>query len=187
MLILASGSPRRRELLSYIQPDFKVVILPTSEDFLPGTPPNIIVETLALRKACAVQKLHPHDTIIGADTIVVLDGKIFEKPENEAHACEMLKTLSGREHQVFTGVAILNPDSKSVFSEETLVRFTKLTAKEITAYVATGEPLDKAGGYGIQGLGATLVESICGDFYNVMGLPVCRLAKELRREENYGK
>lgn len=186
MLILASGSPRRRDLLAFIQPDFKVVTLPTNEDYWPGTPPDIVVETLALRKAGAVKDIHPLDTIIGADTIVVLDGKIFGKPESKADAHQMLKALSGREHIVFTGVAILCPHDQTVFSVKTSVRFTELTDQEITAYIDTGEPMDKAGAYGIQGPGAMLVEGISGDFYNVMGLPVCRLAKELRYLEAGG-
>jgi len=179
MLILASASPRRRELLSYIQPDFKVVTLPTSEEFDPGTTPKTMVETLALRKARAVFELHPLDIIIGADTTVVLDGLIYEKPVDEADAFRMLRALSGREHTVFTGVAILWQGGEKVFSEETAVRFTELSDEEIRAYIATGEPMDKAGAYGIQGFGAKLVEGINGDFYNVMGLPVCRVNKEL--------
>lgn len=179
MLILASGSPRRRELLGYIRPDFAVVTLPTDESLPAGTPPREGVEALALRKARAVFAEHPEDIVIGADTVVALDGKVFGKPRDTAEAEFMLRTLAGREHIVFTGVAIVGTNIERVFSEEAVVRFAPLTDEDIAAYVATGEPMDKAGGYGIQGRGALLVEGIRGDFYNVMGLPVCRLAREL--------
>ena len=181
MIILASGSPRRRELMGYIRTDFEVVTLPTSEDADPGLPPNELAKTLALRKAAAVAKLRPRDTVIGADTIVFLDGRIFGKPKDSAQAAEMLRALSGREHSVFTGVAIIRDGRSRVFCEETQVRFAELTDDEILTYTATNEPLDKAGAYGIQGRGALLVRGITGDFYNVMGLPLRRLSEELLR------
>ena len=180
MLILASASPRRRELLSYICPDFAVIASDTDETLPPGTLPDEGVRTLALRKARAVALTHPEDTVIGADTMVVLSGVLFGKPEDSADAARMLRALSGQEHSVYTGVAILSPRGQRVFSQETAVRFAELSGEEIARYVRTGEPMDKAGAYGIQGGGALFVSGITGDFYNVMGLPVCRLARELR-------
>jgi len=180
MLILASASPRRRELLGYITTDFEVVATDTDETLPPGTPPDQGVQILALRKARAVAAAHPQAVVIGADTMVALDGKIYEKPVDTADAARMLRALSGREHLVHTGVAILSSRGEHVFSQETSVRFVQLSEADIAAYVATGEPMDKAGAYGIQGGGALFVSGIRGDFYNVMGLPVCRLAKELR-------
>jgi len=179
MLILASASPRRRELLGYICPDFTVIASDTDETLPANTPPDEGVQTLALRKAKAVAAAHPEATVIGADTMVVLDGKLFEKPVDSADAARMLRALSGREHLVYTGVAILSPRGQRVFSQETAVRFVELSDADIAGYVDTGEPMDKAGAYGIQGRGALFVSGISGDFYNVMGLPVCRLAQEL--------
>ena len=179
-MILASASPRRRELLQYISPHFAVIATDTDET-LPGSiPPREGAQLLALRKARAVASEHPRNTVIGADTIVVLDGVIYNKPEDKADAFRMLRALSGREHLVYTGVAVISPRGERVFSEETAVRFIELSDGDILAYVETGEPMDKAGAYGIQGGGALFVQSIRGDFYNVMGLPVCRLAGELK-------
>ena len=141
---------------------------------------------LALRKARVVAAQHPGATIIGADTTVALDGRLYEKPCDEADAARMLRELSGREHLVYTGVAILCAGTQRVFSEKTAVRFTTLSEGDIADYVRSGEPMDKAGAYGIQGSGALFVSGISGDFYNVMGLPLCRLWQELRTlgEEN---
>ncbi|MGI6403666.1 MAG: Maf family protein [Oscillospiraceae bacterium] len=179
MLILASGSPRRRELLEYISSDFAIITKPTDESFPTGVPPRRGAELLALRKARAVAEQYPCDVVIGADTIVVLEGEIFGKPQDAADATRMLQALSGREHTVYTGVAVLSSQGEQVFSEGTQVRFLPLSPEEIKAYVDSGEPMDKAGAYGIQGKGALLVEGITGDFYNVMGLPVCRLGRVL--------
>jgi len=180
MLILASASPRRRELLSYIRPDFAVIATDADETLPPDTPPDEGVQVLALRKAQVVAATHPEATVIGADTMVMLDGVLFGKPEDHTDAARMLRALSGREHLVYTGVAILSPRGQQVFYQETAVRFVKLSEEDISGYVRTGEPMDKAGAYGIQGGGALFVSGISGDFYNVMGLPVCRLARELR-------
>lgn len=179
MLILASASPRRRELLGYIRPDFAVISTGADETIPPDLSPGQAVQTLALRKAQLVADSHPGATVIGADTMVVLDGVIYEKPADEKDAARMLRALSGREHIVCTGVAILSPRGQCVFAEETAVRFIELSEQAIAAYVRTGEPMDKAGSYGIQGGGALFVKGITGDFYNVMGLPVCRLATAL--------
>jgi septum formation protein len=134
-----------------------------------------MVEELALRKAAAVAKGHPDDTVIGADTVVVLDGEILGKPRDEAEARAMLAKLAGRWHTVYTGVAVLRNGEKTVFSQSAKVEFAPMSAAQIAAYVATGEPMDKAGAYGIQGKGALFVRGIEGDFYTVMGLPVCGL------------
>jgi len=180
MLILASASPRRRELLSYINPDFTAVALDLDESLPDWMPPREGVEVLALRKARAAAQLYPNDTVIGADTTVALDGVIYGKPADEADALRILRELSGREHMVYTGVAVISPSGERVFSEETSVRFIEMSDEDIRAYVRSGEPMDKAGAYGIQGWGALFVSGIRGDFYNVMGLPVCKLAQELR-------
>ena len=180
MLILASASPRRRELLEYITNDFKVIAANADESLPSCCPPREGAEMLALRKARAVAEDYPDDIIIGADTIVVLDGVLYGKPADKADAFRMLRQLSGREHIVHTGVALLSRQRERVFSEQTAVKFIELSDEEIFAYIETGDPMDKAGAYGIQGGGALFVEGIRGDFYNVMGLPVCRLARQLR-------
>ena len=179
MLILASASPRRRELLEYITPDFVAVAFDLDERLPPDIPPRAGAEILAKRKAQAAAGTHPDNIVIGADTIVALDGVIYEKPKDEQDAFRILRALSGKEHFVYTGVAIISPNGERIFSEETAVRFTEMRDEDIRAYIKTGDPMDKAGAYGIQGRGAVFVSGIRGDFYNVMGLPVCRLAREL--------
>ena len=176
MLILASASPRREELLRLITADFAVVTMDTDETVPPGTGPEETVLELARRKALAVAAARPEDTVIGADTVVAVDGEILGKPRDEAEAAAMLGRLSGRRHMVFTGVAIIAGGRCRAFAEHAEVEFIPLRASQISAYVATGEPMDKAGAYGIQGKGALYVRGITGDFYTVMGLPVCRLA-----------
>lgn len=179
MIILASASPRRQQLLRYIIPDFGVVPSGVDETLEPGIPPQEAAELLALRKAQAVAAANPDDTVIGADTIVTLDGVLYGKPVDKPDAARILGALSGREHFVCTGVAVLSPVGRRVFVTETAVEFIELTAGQIEAYIATGEPMDKAGAYGVQGAGALFVRGIRGDFYGVVGLPVCRLAQEL--------
>lgn len=176
-IILASKSPRRRELLNQIGiEDFKVTAPNVDESVEPGLPPAKIVEQLSLRKAqAAVNRAGPNDLIIAADTVVALDGKILGKPRDEEDAFAMLSALSGREHHVYTGVTVLRGGEAVTQHEETAVAFRDLTPEEIRAYIATGEPMDKAGAYGIQGLGALLVSGIRGDYCNVVGLPVFRL------------
>mgnify|MGYP003345009558 CR=1 FL=1 len=179
MYILASGSPRRRELLSYIIPEYKCEIS-GCEEFVPeGTPIERVPALLAEQKAIAVAEKHPNDTVIGSDTIVVLDGKIYGKPKDKADAHRMLKTLSGRTHTVLTGVAVAENGSVRSFVKSTEVEFYELSDEFIDRYIETGDPLDKAGAYGIQGKGAVFIEGIDGDFFNVMGLPLCRLCKML--------
>ena len=179
-LILASGSPRRRELLGYITNDFEVCVSGAEENVPEGLSPAETVEALATLKGESVFAEHPADTVIAADTVVIVDGELLGKPASPEEACAMLRRLSGRTHEVYTGVYIARPGHKSVFHERTEVTFYPLTDEEIRAYVATGEPLDKAGAYGIQGRGALLVQGIRGDFYNVMGFPVAKVARELQ-------
>ena len=180
-MILASASPRRRELLRLITDDFEVIPAAGEESISKGTPPRKAVQLLAAQKAEEINALHSGELIIAADTVVAVDGEILGKPRNEEHAAQMLKKLSGKQHSVFTGVCVIFEDgSGDIFTEETTVEFYKLTDREIADYVASGEPMDKAGAYGIQGSGALLVKGIVGDYYNVMGLPVGRLHRVLQ-------
>ena len=180
-IILASQSPRRSELLSLVTPEFDVVVSNAEEIAPTGVKPEEIPVFLASVKAGAVAKEHFDDTVIGADTVVLLGDRLLGKPEDEEDAAEMLRALSGREHTVITGCCIIKGSKWITFSEQTRVRFYKLSKKEIAEYIATGEPFDKAGAYGIQGKGFFLVEGITGDYYNVMGLPITRLRRELER------
>lgn len=179
-IILASNSPRRKELLEQIGlRDFKVSAPNVDESVEAGLSPDQIVEELSLRKARAVKRAGPRDIVIGADTVVALDGAVLGKPRDPGDAFSMLTTLSGREHRVYTGVTVLQGERAVTEHEETAVVFRALEPGEIRGYIATGEPMDKAGAYGIQGLGALLVEEIHGDYFNVMGLPLLRLARML--------
>ena len=180
-IILASNSPRRKELLGQIGvTDFKVTAPNVDESVEPSLSPAEIVEQLSLRKATAVaNRAGPNDLILAADTVVALDGNVLGKPRDEEDAFAMLSALSGREHHVYTGVTVLLGEQAVTQHEETAVAFRDLTPEEIRAYIATGEPMDKAGAYGIQGLGALLVSGIRGDYCNVVGLPVFRLGRML--------
>lgn len=179
--ILASGSPRRRELLEMLGvPDLTIRPATGLERATPGAGPEQTVRELSLHKAQEVaQTCTPEDIIIAADTIVYLDGAILGKPKDHDDAVRMLTALSGREHIVYTGVAVLRGGELRQAAEQTAVRFRALTPAEIERYIATGEPMDKAGAYGVQGKGALLVERLEGDFFNVMGLPVLRLSRML--------
>lgn len=180
-MILASQSPRRRELLAFIEPDFRVIPATGEENIPEGMAPESAVKILALQKAQEVFAKHAGEIIIAADTVVSIDGVILGKPNNKAHAANMLRMLSGKLHNVYTGVCVIFENGKmELFCEETRVEFYPLSKKDIDTYIATGEPMDKAGAYGIQEKGALLVKRIEGDFYNVMGLPVSRLARVLR-------
>lgn len=175
-MILASASPRRRELLGLITEDFKVIPARGEENIPEGTAPKDAVQLLAKQKAEEIYAQNRGEVIIAADTVVAIGGEILGKPRDERHAAEMLKALSGRRHSVFTGVCVIFADgSREVFAEKTEVDFYPLSEREIADYIATGEPMDKAGAYGIQERGALLVKGIVGDYYNVMGLPVGRL------------
>lgn len=184
-MILASQSPRRRELLALITPDFEVIPAQGEEKLPAKISPDEAVLLLSQQKAAEVSaRKFPSgdvtDTIIAADTVVAIDGDILGKPHSRENAVEMLRRLSGRKHSVFTGVTVITPDRTISFAEETAVEFFPLTESEIEAYVDTGDPMDKAGAYGIQGRGALLVKRIEGDYYNVMGLPVGGLYRRIK-------
>lgn len=179
-MILASGSPRRRELLGFICSEFKVIPAVGEEKISEGASPETVVLALSRQKAEEIAAKFPNEIVIGADTIVSVDGKILGKPRDEQDAARMLGMLSGRIHSVFTGVCVIFADGRTEnFAEETKVEFYHLSEREIFDYIATGDPMDKAGAYGIQERGAKNVKGIIGDFYNVMGLPVSRLARVL--------
>lgn len=179
LLRLASKSPRRIELLEKL--GFVFEVTPAVKDEI--VPKNIctsdVVKEIAKCKAVEVYNKYPDDVIISADTIVVFNEKILGKPKDEQDAFRMLKMLSGGVHSVFTGVCIINNDDIDTFAEETKVEFYPLSDEEIARYIATGEPMDKAGAYGIQGKGSVLVKKIDGDYFNVMGLPVARVWRKL--------
>lgn len=177
-LILASQSPRRQELMKLIGIPFTVRVADIDET-LEDLSPELAVAQLSRKKAEAARH-SPAETVIGADTVVVLDGKILGKPTDETDAFRMLRFLSGRCHQVMTGLTVLRGNRTVSVTEVTEVRFRSLTDGEILQYIASGDPKDKAGSYGIQSGGALFVEGINGDYYNVMGLPVCRLSQILK-------
>lgn len=179
-MILASQSPRRRELLG--QMGFSFTVRPAKGEELPHPEltPAQLVEELARQKALEVSaEAASDDVVVAADTVVAIDGVVLGKPRDKAHAAQMLSALSGREHTVYTGVAVKRGETLLVEHEATQVRFRPLTEREIDLYIQTGEPMDKAGSYGIQGYGALLVEGIRGDYFNVVGLPICRLGRML--------
>ncbi len=178
-IILASASPRRRELMELAGYDFEVICADITEVVPENVEPQEVVMSLAMQKAQAVAAEHKNAVVIGSDTVVALDGKILGKPHSEQEACEMLRSLSGKAHKVFTGVAIVCGEKVKNFFDETDVEFYPLDDGEIKKYVATGEPMDKAGAYGIQGKGSVLVKKINGDFFNVMGLPIAKLYREM--------
>lgn len=178
-IILASASPRRKELMDLAGYDFEVICADIVEVVPEEAMPQEVVMSLALQKAQAVAAEHKEAVVIGSDTVVALDGKILGKPHSEQEACEMLRSLSGRTHKVFTGVAIVCGGKVKNFFDETDVEFYSLGDDEIKKYVATGEPTDKAGAYGIQGKGSVLVKRINGDFFSVMGLPIAKLYREM--------
>jgi len=178
-IVLASASPRRRQLLELLGLTFDVVPAEIDETWRNGEAPAVHVERLARGKAAAVSR--DGAAVIGADTEVFLDGRILGKPREAEEAKAMLRRLSGRAHDVFTGVAVGYGRKVASGVERTRVKFRPLTDETIAAYVATGEPMDKAGAYGIQGYGAVLVERIDGDYFTVMGLGLGLLTELLRR------
>ena len=179
-LILASQSPRRKELLALFGIPFTVRVADIDETMDPGGEAAAEVARVSRCKALAAERTDD-DVVIAADTIVVCRGRILGKPHSPREAAEMLRLLSGRDHQVMTGVTVLRGDREAVFTEITDLHFRELTDAEILRYVATGEPMDKAGSYGIQGGAALFCSRLVGDYYNVMGLPVCRLGEALRQ------
>ncbi len=183
-LILASASPRRRELLEQIGAVFQVCPA-KGEEKITKTEPGEAAEELSREKCLEIFQSFEEDvTVIGADTIVVLDGKILGKPGSADEAVQMLSTLRGRTHQVFTGVTVMSREGEKIqtvtFHESTQVSFYPMSDKEIEEYVRDGEPMDKAGAYGIQGKGAVFIREIRGDYNNVVGLPVAKLYQELK-------
>lgn len=181
-LILASSSPRRKELLEDLQIPFEVRTSNVEETFLESLSPEEVVMDLAKRKAQAVNLNKPTEFILGADTIVYSNKAILGKPSSREEAFQMIRQLSGTSHSVYTGVAIVADGQCSTFFEKTDVLFWELTDEEINSYLDTGEPFDKAGAYGIQGVGRILVKEIHGDYFTVVGLPISRTVRELKAE-----
>jgi len=179
-IILASASPRRREILNQVGISFTVCVSGAAEELFSGSPAEI-VQALAAKKAEEVWRENPEALVIGADTVVVCDGKILGKPKERQDAAAMLKSLCGHTHEVFTGVAIRCQEEQFEFFERTEVVIGKLSEEEMEAYLDTPEPYDKAGAYGIQGSFAKYITEIHGDFYNVMGLPISHLYRELKK------
>ena len=179
-IVLASQSPRRRQLLGQMGLEFTTQSPEIDEAAFQGRDARDLVQILSREKARWIAgQVDPETLVIGADTVVVRDGEILGKPKGEEEARAMLASLSGRTHQVCTGVTVCRGDKVLTQVEETQVTFRPLTDQEIRQYVSTGEPMDKAGAYGIQGLGGLLVAGIQGDYHNVVGLPVCRLGRML--------
>ena len=178
-LILASQSPRRKELLGLFHIPFVVRVADIDETMDPSLPAGEEVGRVSRSKAMAIAA-DENEIIIAADTIVVVDGKVLGKPQSPDHARQMLKSLSGRDHQVMTGMTLLRGEQTLVCTEITDIHFRPLSDREIDAYVRTGEPMDKAGAYGIQDTAALWISGIKGDYFNVVGLPVRRLYETLR-------
>ena len=177
-LVLASKSPRRSEILKNAGIDFTVRVADADETIPDGTKPCDAVVFLAARKAMAVERAED-ETVLGADTIVVLDDKILGKPKDREDAFNMIKSLSGRVHSVFTGVCAIGDGISLTFAEETKVEFYPLSDDEINEYIDTDEPYDKAGAYGIQGLASKFISGIQGDYFNVVGLPISSVYKKI--------
>ena len=178
-LILASQSPRRRELLGLFHIPFTVRVADIDEAMDPEKSPYDEVARVSRLKALAVPR-EAEDTVVAADTIVVCRGKVLGKPRSPEEAAEMLRLLSGKDHQVMTGLTVLRGNAAVTHTEVTDIHFRQLTDAEIAAYVESGEPMDKAGAYGIQGGAALFCEKMVGDYYNVVGLPVCKLGQILK-------
>lgn len=183
-IILASASPRRKELLRLIFESFDIIPSKVDETPPKGISAEELPEYLAAKKASDIAKEYPEHTVIGADTCILSEGKALGKPKNPSEAFEMLRQLSGNTHKVITGCAVAKNGKCKSFSCETEVTFYSLSDIEIEEYIASGEPFDKAGGYGIQSLGALLVKEIRGDYFNVVGLPVSRLKRFLNNPCN---
>ncbi|HEY8364649.1 MAG TPA: Maf family protein [Haloplasmataceae bacterium] len=180
-IILASKSPRRKELLKYITTDFITVVSNIDEKYDTNLSPQDIVLFLSQSKAKVISKDYPNDIVIGCDTIVSLDNLILEKPVDKEDAFKMLKTLSNKTHQVYTGVTIIYNNIIDSFYQKTEVTFYPLSDEEITKYINTKEPFDKAGAYGIQGFGSKFIKEIHGDYFTVVGLPIGELYQRLKK------
>jgi septum formation protein len=181
MLVLASASPRRQELLRNAGIAFEVQPADIREDPQSGETAMVCAERLACEKALAVARQRPQDVVLGADTVVVVDGQLLGKPSSASDAARMLRLLSGREHEVVTGVCLVVGGHPSVFSETTVVTVDKITDQDIADYIASGEPMDKAGAYAIQGIASRWIPRIEGDYSNVVGLPIALVWSMLRR------
>ena len=184
-IILASQSPRRKELLELAGIEHRVIVSQVDEILDEDLDVAGQVQDLAIQKACAVAELFPQETIIGADTIVVFGGKILGKPKNEEDAFNMLKSLSGKTHQVITGLAVITKDKVYKTVSVNDVTFYDLSDEEIYKYIETNEPMDKAGAYAIQGIASRYIKSINGDYFAIMGLPVSKLYHILKDIYNY--
>lgn len=182
-LILASSSPRRRELLMQLGLQFEVAPAHIDETRRDGEEPEVYVKRLARQKAAAVLRTHRSDTVLAADTTVVLDGNILNKPRDPAEAEAMLRSLSGRTHLVHTGVGVIQHHFSQYHLETTAVTFNPINDHDLAVYLASGEPLDKAGAYGIQGYAARWIPRIEGDYFNVVGLPLAATMRLLRRTQ----
>jgi septum formation protein len=183
MLILASASPRRAELLRNATISFVVAPAHVREEPLPNETPLAYAQRLARDKALAIFASHPVDVVLGADTVVVVDDQLLEKPTDADDAARMLRLLSGRTHQVITGICLAASGFERIEAEMTQVSFSPLSEAEIAAYVSTGEPMDKAGAYAIQGIASRWAQRIEGCYFNVVGLPVPRVYRLLRAAE----
>ena len=180
-VILASASPRRRELMEYICEKFRVIPADCDETLPEGIAVTEAASYLANKKCECIAQVYTNALVIGCDTVVICQGNILGKPADEQQARQMLRMLSGKTHEVITGVTVMCAQKKMSFSQTTKVKFRELRDEVIEAYIRSGEPMDKAGAYGIQGYGALLVEEIKGDFFNVMGLPVSELTERLHQ------
>jgi len=180
-LILASQSPRRSELIGRLGLAFEAIPADIDESYLGDEMPAAHAERLAREKAITIARTRPEALVVGSDTIVVLGATVMGKPRDPAEAVEMLLRLSGRDHEVHTGIAVAHGDRVESGLERVRVRFRPLSRGECEEYVATGEPMDKAGAYGIQGFGSAIVEAIEGDYFAVMGLPVVRMLGLIER------
>lgn len=182
-IILASASPRRKEILGNTNAKFTVIKSEIDEVILDHEHPKQVVMRLAFEKCIDIASKHKEDLVIGADTVVVLDDVILGKPKDEEDAYNMLKRLSGKTHQVITGISLINLDANKKIIDYVVsnVKFKDLSEEDIKDYIHTKESLDKAGAYGIQGYGALLVEEIQGDYFNIVGLPISRLSDMLRK------
>ena len=180
--ILASVSPRRQELLRSVGMKFKIIPAHVNEEYLDGESPRQHVRRLSRNKAITTAKKNPDAWVLGADTIVVIDDLILGKPKNKKQAREMLERLSGREHNVFTGFTLAHVATKVYKTKvvQSAVRFKKISPEEMKWYVNCDEPYDKAGGYAVQGKGASFIKSIRGSYTNVIGLPLCEVLEELK-------
>ncbi|HUB02246.1 MAG TPA: Maf family protein [Terriglobales bacterium] len=182
MLVLASASPRRQELLCNAGVDFEVQAADIDEDPRPGEGPKECAERLAREKALAIAQRRPADAVLGADTIVVIDNQILNKPTDATDAARMLRLLSGRRHEVITGVCLIVNGRCTTSSETTTVTMSEIPEEEIRDYVRTGEPMDKAGGYAIQGIASRWIPRVEGDYSNVVGLPVALVYRLLAQQ-----